>query len=59
MSLLEENFIKNVIFKEYILIEILMFFKEMIFLVEVLEFFVIFMLFSDDFFMKLMVVFDF
>lgn len=36
-----------------------MFFKEMIFLVEVLEFFVIFMLFSDDFFMKLMEVFDF
>lgn len=36
-----------------------MFFKEMIFLVEVLEFIVIFMLFSDDFFMKLMVVFDF
>lgn len=36
-----------------------MFFKEMIFLVEVLEFFVIFMLISDDFFMKLMVVFDF
>lgn len=36
-----------------------MFFKEMIFLVEVLEFFVIFMLISDDFFLKLMVVFDF